>query len=181
MNQFTQKVNIPLDLSHIDFASYKNQGKKQIRCDNSVAGALIHQWFDLRGLEVQWLEVFCLRPFERHVIHSDGHEIDHKAKINYIQGGKDSAMIWYSAPEEKIQKAISKANTKYLMVEDRDAEELFKKQLTGFNIVKVGPLHTVKNKAEDRYCLSMAIADKLSSKRLDYDELCERLKDLIDE
>jgi len=180
MNQYTQKVNIPLDLSHIDFASYKTQEKKQIRCDKNILGEAGHKWFTNNNMEVQWLEIFCLKPFERHVIHSDGHEIDSKGKLNYILGGVGSTMSWYTAPEEKIIKGVSKANTRYLMVEDRDAVEVYKTELTDFNIVKVGPLHTVKNKAEDRYCLSIAIADKTTGKRLDYDELCSYLKEYID-
>lgn len=180
MNQFTQKVNIPLDLSNINFVEYKQHNKKQIRCDNSILGEEIHSWFKEHGIEIQWLEIFCLKPFERHVIHSDGHEIDSKGKLNYIHGGKGSTMSWYAAPEEKIIKGISKANTRYLMVEDRDAVELYKTEMQGFNLVKVGPLHTVKNKAEDRYCLSMALADFKNKKRLDYDEICNYLKEYID-
>ena len=175
MNQYTQKVNIPIDLSHIDFASYKEHGKKQIRCDKSIFGDNGHQWFASVGLEIQWLEIFCLKPFEKHIIHCDGHEIDNKAKLNYITGGDSSVMIWYTAPEDKIIKGMSKANTRYLMAEEKDAQELYREELTGFNIVNVGVLHTVRNRSKDRFCISMAIADNETGVRLDYTDLCKRL------
>ena len=181
MNQLVTKLNLPIDLSHINFSQFKQHEKKQIRCEKSLIGETVHKWFEDHGLEIQWLEVFVLKPFERHVIHSDGHEIDNKSKINFITGGAGSEMIWYQAPEEKIVKGISKANTKYLMVEDRHAEEIFRLKMNGFYIVKVGPLHTVKNKQEDRFCISMAISEKATGKRLDYDDLLENLKDYIDE
>lgn len=181
MNNLVKKLNLPLDFSIVDFSSFRNHEKKQIRCEKEIIGSNAHQWFETQGLEIQWLEVFYLKPFERHVIHSDGHEIDDKSKINYIVGGENSEMIWYDALEEKIVKGISKANTKYLMVEDRNAKELFRLKMQGFYIVKVGPLHTVKNKHQERFCISMAVADKDTGKRLDYADLVDRLRDYIDE
>lgn len=179
MNNYTIALTLPIVIDEVDFDFYRQQGKKQIRCNNDILKQSTHDWLrDHLSIEIQWLEIFCLGPYNKHIIHSDGHEVDTKAKINYITGGEGSTMLWYNATsEDKIIKGISKANTRYLTIEEKDAVEVYSKHLTGFNIVNVGSLHTVKNKANNRYCISMAVADATTKKRLDFSELVERCKD----
>jgi hypothetical protein len=181
MNEFTTQLNFPVIIDEVDFTLYLSQNKKQIRCTSSILKQDTHDWFKNHlSIEIQWLEVFCLTPYNKHIIHCDGHEIDTKAKINYIVGGEGSSMIWYEAADEnKIVKGISKANTRYLTIAEKDAVEVYSKQLQGFNIVNVGALHTVKNKANHRYCISMAIADAVTKNRLDYSELVDRCREYI--
>jgi hypothetical protein len=181
MNEFTVQLNFPIVIDEVDFSLYLSQNKKQIQCESSILKQDTHDWLKSQlSLEIQWLEIFCLAPYGKHIIHCDGHEIDTKAKINYIVGGEDSCMIWYNAvDEDKIIKGISKANTRYLTIAEKDAVEVYSKQLTGFNIVNVGALHTVKNKTSNRYCVSMAIADSTSKQRLDYSELVDRCREYI--
>lgn len=180
MNNYTAKLNLPLVIDEVDFNQYYKQGKRQIRCDNNILKQSTHDWLRSQlGIEIQWLEIFCLKPFEKHIIHSDGHEVDTKAKINYIVGGTGSSMIWYNASDDKIIKGMSRANTRYLTVNDHDAQEVHRAELEGFNLVNVGALHTVKNKSELRYCISMALADSVTKQRLDYSELASRLRDYL--
>lgn len=181
MNEFTVQLNLPIVIDEVDFNVYQTLNKKQIRCNNNILKQETHDWLKSQlSLEIQWLEIFCLTPYSKHIIHCDGHEIDTKAKINYIVGGEDSSMIWYNAADEnKIVKGISKANTRYLTIAEKDAVEIYSKHLQGFNIVNVGALHTVKNKRSDRYCISMAIADSESKQRLDYSDLVERCRAYI--
>ena len=181
MNEFTVQLNLPIVIDEVDYSKYQLLNKKQIRCKNTILKQDTHDWLKNHlFLEIQWLEIFCLMPYNKHIIHCDGHEIDTKAKINYIAGGESSSMIWYNAADEnKIVKGISKANTRYLTIDEKDAVEVYSKQLQGFNIVNVGSLHTVKNKANNRYCISMAIADSTSKQRLDYRELVDRCREYI--
>jgi len=181
MNEFTAQLNLPIVIDEVDYSKYQLLNKKQIRCENTILKQDTHDWLKSQlSLEIQWLEIFCLMPYNKHIIHCDGHEIDTKAKINYIIGGEGSSMMWYEAADEnKIVKGISKANTRYLTIAEKDAVEVYSKQLQGFNIVNVGRLHTVKNKADHRYCISMAVADSTSKLRLDYSELVDRCREYI--
>jgi hypothetical protein len=118
-----------------------------------------------------------------HTIHCDGHELDNKAKLNYIVGGKDSVMTWYKpVSEDKIEKRTSWANTIYLGINTEDVIATYSIGMKeGFYLVNVGEFHNVWNKNEDRYCLSACLIDSRTSYRLNFNELQQRLKGYINE
>jgi len=176
MNNYYSKLNLDINID-IDFEQYKTS-IVQARVPNSIIDDAAHATLLKEfNIQIQWLEMFYLKPFAKHQIHVDGHELNDKAKLNYIAGGQGSNMIWYRPNNvNNITSGISMANTKYLRIPDKDAIEAERQELHHFNIVNVGCLHTVENADKDRYCLSIALNDATTAERLTYPELQERFK-----
>ena len=135
------------------------------------------------GLRMHWVEVFYLAAGSDHTIHCDGHELDNKAKINYVIGGKGSMMSWYDPIDKnKIQKKLSKADTIYLGINKEDTIEVYSTEMEeGFYIINAGKFHNVWNKDEGRYCLSGCLVDIVTGYRPLFNELQVLLKDYIND
>ena len=180
MNQFCNPLSVPVSIADIDWSQYKKGRTNQVLCSSNIAGEEFISWLASIGLQIFWLEIFYIAPYTSHPIHCDGHELDNKGKLNFIVGGADSKMVWYRArSEDKIVKKTSRANTLFLTIIQPDADEIYQKKMTGLNLVNVGDFHTVYNSLEDRYCLSIAISDAVTNKRLDFIMLQEKLKEYI--
>jgi hypothetical protein len=177
MNNYCRKLDAPFSIKNVDFISYKKDLRNQVRCSNEIIEQDFHKWLaKTASAKVYWTEVFYLSPNFDHSIHCDGNELDNKVKINFVVGGNGSTMVWYQpVSQDKIIKRISPANTLYLIINPNDTIKVYEESLTGLYIVNVGMFHNVYNKQEDRYCISMAIADLTTDQRLTYAELIERI------
>tara|TARA_R110000868_G_scaffold2429_1_gene17981 strand:- start:539 stop:1084 length:546 start_codon:yes stop_codon:yes gene_type:complete len=181
MNSYCNYLNFPhID---IDLSIYKKNKRNQIRVIKDIMGVELNDILHKLNIDIQWVEVFYLGFDSDHTIHCDGHELDNKAKLNYIVGGKDSVMTWYKpVSEDKIEKRTSPANTIYLSINKEDVIATYNTEMKkGFYLVNVGEFHNVWNKNEDRYCLSACLIDSRTSYRLNFNELQQRLKDYINE
>ena len=181
MNPYCNYLNFPhID---VDLSIYKKNKRNQIRVVKDIMGVELNDILQKFNIGIQWVEVFYLGDDADHTIHCDGHELDNKAKLNYIVGGKDSVMTWYKpVSEDKIEKRTSWANTIYLGINTEDVIATYSTGMKeGFYLVNVGEFHNVWNKNEDRYCLSACLIDSRTSHRLNFNELQQRLKDYIDE
>jgi hypothetical protein len=177
MNAYCKKLILPFELPVIDFSNFKKFPRNQAPCSIDLIGKDFIKWLSASAsARLQWAEIFYLAPGQDHSIHCDGSELDHKVKINFVIGGKNSKMIWYNATsEEKIIKRISPANTHFLSIHPKDTVAVHTENLVGLYIVNVGIFHNVYNNQEDRYCFSMAVSDIVSNQRLTYHELIRRL------
>jgi hypothetical protein len=181
MNSYCNYLNFPhID---VDLSVYKKNKRNQIRVVKDIMGVELNVILDKLDIGIQWVEVFYLGDGADHSIHCDGHELDNKAKLNYIVGGKDSVMTWYKPiSEDKIEKKTSPANTIYLSINTEDVIATYSAGMKeGFYLVNVGEFHNVWNKNEDRYCLSACLIDSRTSYRLNFNELQQRLKGYINE
>jgi hypothetical protein len=179
MNPYFSKLNFPDNVNY-DVFQYKKDRRNHIRSDKNAFGKEIEDLLSDLKIKIHWIEAFYLGNFADHSIHCDGHELDNKAKLNYIIGGKDSEMVWYEPlSDDKIQKKTSWANTIYLGIAPEDVRVVHSAHLSGFNLVNVGLFHNVYNKTDDRYCLSACLLDQDSGERLTYNELQSRLKEYI--
>lgn len=179
MNPYFSKLKFP-DNINFDLFQYKKDKRNHIRSSKDAFGKEIGKILTDCQVSIHWIEAFYLGDFADHSIHCDGHELDNKAKLNYIVGGKGSKMIWYEPlSEDKIQKKTSWANTIYLGIYPEDVRILYSSHLSGFNLVNVGLFHNVYNQTDDRYCLSACLIDSYTKERLTYNELQKRLRDYI--
>jgi hypothetical protein len=181
MNPYCNYLNFPhID---VDLSIYKKNKRNQIRVVKDIMGVELNDILQKFNIGIQWVEVFYLGDDADHSIHCDGHELDNKAKLNYIVGGKDSVMTWYKpTSEDKIEKRTSPANTIYLGINTEDVIATYSTGMKeGFYLVNVGEFHNVWNKNEDRYCLSACLIDSRTSYRLNFNELQQRLKGYINE
>lgn len=186
MNPYCSYLSFPP--VEVDLSAYKTDKKdinglnrNHARGPSDIMGNQTGNILSKVGIEIRWVEVFYLGPGADHTIHCDGRELDNKAKLNYIIGGKDSLMKWYHpASQDKIKIRTSWANTVYLGLETDDVIETYSTTMQeGFYIVNVGEFHNVWNSDEDRYCLSACLVDSKNNYRLNYKELQQRLKDYI--
>lgn len=182
MNKYCSKLNFPVKIT-ADLSEYKVGQRNQVRVFKDVMGADLNNLLLNCNVEIEWVEVFYLGAGADHTIHCDGHELNEKSKINYIIGGKNSVMSWYTPINEtKIKKEISKANTLYLGLNIEDSCEVYHTTMDeGFYLVNVGQFHNVWNKEEDRYCFSICLMDKNKRYRISFSELQNRLRDYINE
>jgi hypothetical protein len=178
MNSYVTHIEVPYPLT-FNTGKYKNQ--KQTTCIDLELDKKFHDWLKKEfNLVVQWSEVFYLKPYDTHGIHCDGEEIDNKSKLNFIVGGQNSTMIWYEPVDpEKIIKKNTAVNTVYLSIETSNAKELFRKEISGLNLVNVGCFHNVKTMNAERFCLSMCLVDNTTNIRLSYTDLVNRFLDHI--
>ena len=181
MPKYYNQLDFPVTITD-KVSKYKAENRNQVRASKNMLGAEVDKRLAAAGLEILWLEVFYLGKNSDHSIHCDGHELDDKAKINYVIGGKNSVMTWYDPVDEiKIQKRTSPANTIYLGIDHKNTVETERTEMHGLYLVNVGRFHNVWNKDEDRYCLSAAIVDIKTGYRPLFNELQARLKDYIND
>jgi hypothetical protein len=181
MNNYCTKLKFPN--LNVDLTSYRKEHRNHIRAPKDIMGSELDDILLSVGIKLFWVEAFYLGKNADHTIHCDGHELDDKAKLNYVVGGKDSLMTWYTDVEsDKIEKRTSWANTIYLGINTEEITPSFSTTMEeGFYIVHVGKFHNVWNKDEERYCLSACLIDSITNHRLTYTELQIRLKDYIDD
>ena len=182
MNPYCSHLNLLVNLN-VDLSSYKKGTRNHVsRVPIDSMGAELSELLSKLNIEIQWVEIFYLGKDRDHSIHCDGHELDDKAKLNYVVGGKGSKMSWYQhKSEDKIEKRISPANTVYLGISTEDVTEVYSQEMQGLYLTQVGQFHNVWNKDDDRYCLSAYLADTKTKKRLFFKELQLRLKDYIND
>lgn len=173
MNNYSIPINLPFDVK-LDLDKFTEQ---QTLCDKNIINLDLDRWlYDNLDAVILWTEVFYLPRYGFYDIHCDGHELDNKCKLNYIFNSNQSNIIWYEAVDpNKIIKSWSQSQTRYLKLEFSNAKELHRAHLEKFNLVNVGIFHSVMNVDSDRHCLSIVVGDKFSKKRLDFDEVKQRL------
>ena len=130
------------------------------------------------GLTILFFETFGLLANSKEFIHTDHLSGDY-VKLNYIFGGKNSAMNWYSVkPEVNKTPSLTSINTKYLKYEI-DEVELLHSQAVGFpSIVQVGIPHSITNPESWRICISLIIHDS-NHKRVTMSKAQEIFKNYI--
>lgn len=181
MNKYCSKLNFPVKLN-LDLTEYKVGQRNHVRGPQDILGLDLERILNAVGIKIDWVEIFYLGNSADHTIHCDGHELDDKAKLNYIVGGKNSMMTWYNpVSQDKIEKRTSRANTIYLGINTEDVVPTYSTHMEGFYLVNVGEFHNVWNKHEDRYCLSTCLVDYTTGVRLTYPQIYQRLKEYIND
>ena len=129
---------------------------------NDNLGVWFHPTF-LKFLEskhicLEFVETFYSKPDTVQTIHVDGTGGDF-VKINYVIGGKDSVMNWYTVKSEiSVETTITEEKIKHLSFEKNQVELIHSTITCPISIVQVGIPHNVTNALEDRLCISMVIA-----------------------
>lgn len=163
------KIDLPFDIE-FDFEPFIQTGMIQNKAHVDDLPINLLNYFRQRGLTVNWLEVFVLRPGVNHVIHTDGPEIDNKAKFNYVVGGTDSLMRWFESDPTTVRPHTTRTGNSCLLAKGTP-KLIHQERVEGVNVVKVGILHDVINPTDLRLCLSIALDGEYG--RLSYEELVD--------
>lgn len=160
----------------IDIKSY-GQNKHTRISVNDINFNLIKLLYTL-GLKIQLVELFYTSPHSVNTVHIDAAGGDY-TKMNFIYGGKDSKMVWYSIKSD-INKTVNSSNigTPYISFELSEVDPIDEQIVKFPSIVQVGIPHNIVNYEEPRYCLGIVIA-KILGGRINMDESLERFKNYI--
>ena len=147
------------------------------------------EWARQRNIHISFAEIFYL-PANCSVrrIHTDlDHITNQCSKINFIIGGEDAPMQWFSLKSNAqslfdINTAPTVINKKqvspYLSWHRSDCELIEETVLTGANIIHAGIPHVVYTKAAPRIAISVVLQCLQTKKRLSVEEAVVRIEEI---
>ena len=144
-------------------------------------------WADSKSLHISFAEIFYL-PAHCSVrrIHTDlDHITESCSKINFVVGGEDAPMQWFSLKEDA--KSFYDVNTApivinaeqvspYLSWQRDECDVIEEAILTGANIIHAGIPHVVFTKEEPRIAISVVLQCKVERTRLSVEEALLRIQ-----
>lgn len=167
-NSFSAKLNLknnvfksPLNLETL--------GNKTFHRRAANLHSDIYKLFDTLNLEIRLAEIFYIPSFDKIQIHEDGGEQTDVLKVNWIFGGLDSLMNWYSPVEAPIWRKTTLA-VPYKLYAENQVQLIHSQQIEGPNLVQVGIPHNVVTNKFPRFCLSILPVSKLTSQYLTFNE-----------
>jgi hypothetical protein len=176
---------VPLNITNNPFVEEINPFKfpktRHIRLDHNTAiNQSIKKWFHSFNLEINLVEIFYSCPFFVGNIHVDRLGGDY-VKINWIFGGKDSSMQWFKIKENAQLPYQNKTNigTSSLHYATKDSILIYSKNIVKPSLVQAGVPHTIKNSAENRWCVSFNFRDIDTKKYLTMDDALILFKDFL--
>ena len=125
----------------------------------------LKQFFFKHNQEVLLCEIFYRYPNIISPIHSDEQQSGDYSKMNWILGGEDSEMHWYTindkfynktALEPKNATPINSYSIIYLPAE---VDLAYSENVRGPALVQVGLPHNVRNGNQERWCVSIVFRD----------------------
>lgn len=119
-------------------------------------------------------ELFFLPPFINSTIHADSY--GDLIKFNWIFGGSGSVMNWW---KPKVERAVvyTEHNSPTIRYDKQEVELVHSAVVKQPSMVQVGIPHNVKNKKENRWCISLIPLDKKTNQRLTWDQGLTLFKD----
>jgi hypothetical protein len=115
-------------------------------------------------------------------IHSDRAISGDYSKLNWIYGGKDSVMKWYTV-KNSIQSTAPLYKTPIdspsLQYKAADVELIHEQAVGKPSLVQVGCPHNVVNGPEERFCVSIVFKHKSTRDRVTMAEAVAVFKDYI--
>jgi hypothetical protein len=112
-------------------------------------------------------ELFFTPPYINSTIHADG--VGDIIKFNWIFGGSGSAMQWWKPKVEKVT-VYTEHNSPTIRYAKNEVDLLYSAVVKQPSMVQVGIPHNVKNKAENRWCVSVIPLFKSTRHRLTWAE-----------
>jgi hypothetical protein len=125
----------------------------------------LKQFFLDHGQEIRLCEIFYRYPNTLSGIHSDDKEVGDYSKMNWILGGEDSEMHWYTINESHYTKIASKPknetpiNSYSILYLPEDVTVAYSENVRGPAIVQVGVPHNIRNGNQERWCVSIVFRD----------------------
>jgi hypothetical protein len=173
-------LNIPLFKSEINPFNFPKVRHTKLPIDS--LNPLIVDWFRSLSLEIVLVEVFYSKPNLISGIHTDSTANDIN-KINWIFGGSNCEMKWYSLKQSNLSKPtnLTPINTRYQLYWFNEVNLEHSQVLHSPSLVNVGVPHNVYNKEEDRWCVSVVYQFIGSKKRPTLHQALTIFKDYINE
>lgn len=181
MNTYVTELNFPYLLLRSDVDPYSFPKVRHTQLNLNIINPKIIELFSKLSLNIILIEVFYSRPNFFSGIHTDstGGDIN---KINWIYGGNDCSMNWYSIKTPEVKKDIEKTpiNTRYTEYRASEVDIIESTVLKSPSLINVGIPHNIKNKNEHRWCISLVYSFKESSQRPTMKESLKLFDSFID-
>jgi hypothetical protein len=151
---YSLDIKIPLFKPEINPFEFPKVRHTQLSLDK--LNPEIISLFSSLNLRIVLVEVFYSKPGLVSGIHIDSNGGDIN-KINWVFGGKNCTMNWYSVKPGNINKVITKTdiNTKYQSFSTNEVILEDSTVLHSPALVHVGVPHNVQNCLERRWCVSL--------------------------
>ena len=184
-----QRIECPWvvdDNSQFDYLWDLSEAKHTGFPTNKLSAKFL-EWADSKNLYISFAEIFYL-PANCSVrrIHTDlDHLTEQCSKINFIIGGEDAPMQWFSLKENAqshhdINTAPTVINAEqvspYLSWTRDECKVIEEAILSGANVIHAGIPHVVFTKEKPRIAISVVLQCKLSRVRLSVEEALSRIQ-----
>jgi hypothetical protein len=180
MNPYVRSLEFPCALFKADMDPYTFPKTRHTRLGTKCLNPELVELFQQLSLNIVLVEVFYSRPFFYSGIHIDstGSDIN---KINWVFGGQDCDMHWYSVKPTVAQKEIKNTviDTTYQPFTLMDVNLEHTAVLSSPSLVHVGVPHNVHNKHHDRWCVSVVYKFLDSAQRPTMAESLNLFKDFL--
>lgn len=183
MNNFCYQFNHNFKLPSREEIFPDGKPKVQSILDKTLMDPELFRILWMVDIDVRWIEVSYKIALPAHVkqsnygsVHADGPEIDNKAKINFIIGGTDSAMVWHEMRNNSINENFTGINTSVLRVKNlKNITEVHREKFKAA-IINCGQIHSIENTVDDRISLQCILQDLSTRERLDFSEAVRRFQ-----
>lgn len=178
MSNFCKNLNVDLKVlqPHLDpFRSFLPFYHINLNPRDTLEDDLF-DWLSDLDVEIVALTSFYCKPHEYSIIHIDTGSYDY-AKLNFIYGGKDSLMNWFTPkiPPRVGNEPIAASPDFHWWMPDE--VELIHQESVGFpGLCRVGIPHNITNFAEPRRCISVHIGNKHNKERVKWSEALDIFK-----
>jgi hypothetical protein len=155
MNTLCRYINIPVPFFKEQFNKGKYSTARHQHLDRDEISLEYLKWINSLGLILDHAEVFFSIPNTYYPIHQDQHDKIDFPKINFIYGGSNSLMNWYTV-KPRMSGTASRTNiaTPYIGYTLEEVDLLYAKELKSPSLVQAGVPHNVTVVGSPRWCVS---------------------------
>ena len=170
-NSYHYKLSIPVSIN-----INETWNTERLSWYDSIHSELI-TFLESLGISIRHAQRFYTPPYGSLPIHVDSHEAVGQAKLNYIVGGKDSAMNWFKLKPGKTMKTmVTDVGSNYLYAEEEDVVKVHSAEIGYLSIINSGELHSITNGPEPRVCYSFVLKYPDKNKNLSWHDAVKLLK-----
>jgi hypothetical protein len=131
----------------------------------------LNQFFLDHGQKITWCEVFYKEPNIVSKIHTDCGQIGDFSKINWVFGGEDSEMHWYTVKDTIHVETRNQDPVRYplgfytILYQLEDVNLEYSENIRGPVLIQVGTPHNITTGNQERWCLSIVFHDPNLNRR----------------
>lgn len=173
MNNYYNKLALPVQMlsKPLDYEKYSTKRYYDFELSNFSQEYV--EWVKSLGLNLYRADMLYSEPNHEYPIHKDIIQLDDFAKINFVYGGKDTQMNWFSVNREKIH-APNIVDTYTELYTKDQVDVIYSTELQDANLVQAGVAHNVVSGNEPRWCISTVYV--LNKKFLTWPDAIELFK-----
>lgn len=181
-NEFCLDLEPPFDIECPVYDFPNKDIYSYVRIPKQKEDLNLKQWLLSLGVDVLRINLLYSPPGWYLPPHTDSPTLTNITNINWRFGGSGSVMNWYSAGSdnkilveqyEKVINTPEDVKSSKVMIgypSSKHLNKIFTSEIGSPSLVNVGQIHDMQNIDEPKYVLSIVIAKKGQTKRLQWQE-----------